>query len=325
MAAHCCESNSKTQRTLTKSIMFGYLRQFCNILFSRSTWITVLGFLLSIFSSQVYDFVSNSRVNYVHLAVLVFSITVISGAFVFGGLEAIKQYRWKKRRFNKPFMTGILESYLDFKRKGKECEPAFCDKTPADWFNAFRSRDPDGEELFNVEKLYWKDVSSKYAALVNPFGEVYIEENRRLMTTYNRIKDFIAEGGIFICTGGFPFYYIWDHIVGRPIDTTPRTIEVIGNRIAKAPWFNESLVAKDFGVVFRNIPDKPTSTPVYQKNEDLELFGDIENEGGKGVLEFRSPWDDSISIFPALRARHENREAYPIAAVPYGEGYLIIS
>src|SRR6266516_676139 len=44
-------------------------------------------------------------------------------------------------------------------------------------------------------------------ATVNPFGEDYPEEEPESLRSLGRIVEYVEQGGIFVCTGGWPFYY----------------------------------------------------------------------------------------------------------------------
>jgi hypothetical protein len=63
---------------------------------------------------------------------------------------------------------------------------------------------------------------------------------------------------------------------------------------------------------------------VYQKDEDKRIAGDLVNVGGSNkIQEFRAIVKNCIPLLRASRPEPEFKEIYPIAAVPYGWGYLI--
>jgi len=56
------------------------------------------------------------------------------------------------------------------------------------------------------------DMWKKYKVIINPYGEYYFVKNDKELTNFiNTIKTFIENGGIWVHTGGYPFYaaFIW--------------------------------------------------------------------------------------------------------------------
>jgi len=72
---------------------------------------------------------------------------------------------------------------------------------------------------------------------------------------------------------------------------------------------------------------EPVLVKVYQNDKDKEIAGDIVNSGSSDVVRlFRSVTSQSKGWIPFCRAIHPAfGEVYPIAALPYGEGYLIVA
>jgi hypothetical protein len=220
---------------------------------------------------------------------------------------------------------GVLRGYVDDLKKGTECKSMFSGNN--DWFKYFKTITHKNKVLFDTKEIYWTEISSKYAVILNPFGEIYLEEDKRNFVTYEKIKEFIAGGGIFCCTGGFPFYYYWDQTTGLPIDTTPKTRITTSTGLQDIRLFFDSFVTKDFGAIIINFPPQPTLANVYQdKKPDIAFFGDLLNIGGSNqVLEFRSLSEGTRGLIPGLRIRHGDETKFPLAAISYGEGYLIIA
>ena len=62
-------------------------------------------------------------------------------------------------------------------------------------------------------------ISDKFAAIMNPYGKVYLEENVSELKTFKRILKYIAYGGIFLCIGGLAFFYAWSRKTTRKLPT----------------------------------------------------------------------------------------------------------
>ena len=91
--------------------------------------------------------------------------------------------------------------------------------------------------------------------------------------------------------------------------------------------FFDSLVTKDFGAIITNDPPTPTKVKVHQeKKPDVEFFGELCSVGGTDkVWEFRSLSEGTRGLIAGLRAKHNDELKFPLAAISYGSGYLIIA
>lgn len=300
----------------------GKLRRTFLFLLSKTVAAGILGFLLSLFAEEILFAVPQGME--LDLAkVLLFPILILM-IYILGLFDEVKKRWWQWRRFRTPILIGILRGYLDDSKKGSECEPTYSSKKG--WLNYFKEIKSNRKELFAASEIYWSEISSKYAAILNPFGEVYLEKDRRNFLTFDKIKEFMANGGIFCCTGGFPFYYYWDAITRLNVETTPKTRITTPRGIQDIHLFFDSLVTRDFGAIITNDPSKPTPAKVYQERIDIEFFGQLCSVGGTDeVLEFRSLSDGSRGLIPGLRIKHNDGVKFPLAAISYGDGYLIIA
>ncbi len=303
----------------------GRLKRAYLFLFSKTVAAGILGFLLSLLGSEVlYAVPRGMELDFAEILTIPILVLMI---YVLGFFDEAMRHWWEWRRFRSPIKAAVLNGYMD-DSKGIECKPMFSPfSTKERWLDFFKEAGSD-KKFFDANGIDWSAISSKYAVLLNPFGEVYLEKDKRKLLTFERIKEFVADGGIFCCTGGFPFYYYWDAIIGQEMNSTPRTRIASQQGIHDTRLFPDSLVTTDFGVVILNDPQSPTPAQVYQeKKPDIEFFGDLGGIGGSNtVSEFRSPSGNSRGLVPGLRVRHsEGEEKFPLAAISYGQGYLIIA
>ena len=300
----------------------GKLRRVSLFLVSKIIAAAILGFLLSLFSSELL-FAVPTGMELDFAKALLFPILILM-IYILGFFGKARKWWWERKRFRIPIVVGVLKGYLDDSKKGIECKSVFSNN---DWLDYFKGITINGKKSFSVNEIFWSDISSKYAAIINPFSEIYLEIDRRNLLTYEKIKEFIADGGVFCCTGGFPFYYYWDSITGFPVDTTPKTRVTTLTRLEDIRLFYDSLVTKDFGAIITNDPSTPTPIKVYQEQKpDIEFFGELCNIGGTNkVLEFRSLSDGSRGLIAGLRVKHNEEVKFPLAAISYGNGYLIIA
>jgi len=288
---------------------------------SRTLAAGILGFLLSLFATEILFLVPNGlepEVAGFLLVPIVFLMVVVAGF-----IEELRNRWWKWRRIISPIRVGVLGPFFDESKNGAACKTQFSPNTG--WLDFFDKVNVEKKQ-FDVREINWSEISNKFLVLVNPFGEIYLEEDKLKFATYEKIKDFIAKGGIFCCTGGFPFYYFWNEIIGKEIDTTPKTRLISSGTIADPRFFNDSLVSQDFGAIISDVPSKPTLSRSYQDAVDKEYFGDLSSVGGSGIVwEFRSLSEETMHIIPGLRIKHKNETKYALSAIPYGKGFIIIA
>jgi hypothetical protein len=303
-------------------LLMGKLRRVGFFLVSKTVAAGILGFLLSLFSTLIlYAIPIGKELDF---AKALFIPIMILMLYVLGLYNKIMKRCWEYRRFRIPIVIGVLKGYLDDSKKGIECKGAYTQKN---WLDYFNGTDLKVENSFTAKEIFWSEISSEYAAIINPFGEIYLEEDRRTYKTYEKIKEFIADGGIFCCTGGFPFYYYWDHITGLPLDTTPKTRTIQNGSLQDIRLVFDSLVTRDFGAIIIIHSQSATPEKVFQeKKPDIEFFGELCSIGGTDVVsEFRSLSEESRGRIPGLRFKHGDEVKFPLAAIPYGKGYLIIA
>lgn len=158
---------------------------------------------------------------------------------------------------------------------------------------------------------------------------------------FDIIKDYIWDGGIFVNTAGFAFFYAWDVNVEKrqPILDEriylPATIKVNKGQIIIDRFqiflpFAGSLLWKEFNV--RTTSDTPTHSgpfqlKVFQSDADKQIADDLTNIGDSNMIqEFRALTRETKDCIPLLRAyRPDFGEVYPIGAIQYGKGYLIVA
>ena len=314
----------KNLKFLREQLMvMGKLRRTGLFLVSKTIAAGILGFLLSLFAKEVlYAVPAGMELDFAKVLLIPILILMLYVLGLFG--EARKRW-WEWRRFRTPIVIGVLYGYIDDLKKGIECKPMSSAKEG--WLDYLKGVTSEGKRLFDVKGIYSSDLSSKYAAVINPFGEIYLEKDRRNFLTYEKIKEFVADGGIFCCTGGFPFYYYWDSVTGLPVDTTPKTRITTATGVQDIRLFFDSLVTKDFGAIITNDPSTPTQVKVYQeKKPDIQFFGELCSVGGTDkVLEFRSLSEGTRGLIAGLRVKHNDEVKFPLAAISYGNGYLIIA
>jgi len=277
---------------------------------------------ISVFLSTTIAAISNlfSKEYYLYFSLVLFTVIGILGTYL-SLFERIEGYFWK-RSFRKKFqdpLIGIL--------KDEKCPPMFTRFAPEDWRNRFHGK-------YRTKIVSQREICNDFAVIVNPYGETYPEEDLMELRTLERIEKYIANGGIFVHTGGLAFFYGWNgkrnFPTGKEVQlyqgtvSGPNTMVIQPIYAHPSPWsLIETLLRRRFHVA--TTMGKETLVQVFQDKEDRNYVGDIEDAGGiRVVMEFRAVREPTPKCIPFLRAKSDFGTVYPIAAIPYGKGYLII-
>jgi hypothetical protein len=238
-------------------------------------------------------------------------------------VSLLLKYPDLRRRFSLEIIAppllniAILDGYASDRTQEKPCAHTFANVSPKDWSNFIQSTNTKTSFISAAE------IDTCFDAIVNPFGETYPEENWQSRRTYQRILNYIGNGGLFVNVAGFPFFYYWNHAEGRAHPTgrirsffNPTTHSMV-NFIS---WDN-TLLYYDFGVFLD--PRSPTEVAIFQHDEDRRYVGNLMTLGISSVIEFRAVLAGNPNIIPLVRAE-ENR-IYPLAAIEFGNGHLLVS
>lgn len=248
-----------------------------------------------------------------------------------------------EKKFEPPIRIGILNGNVDESDTlEKPCSifPYSEFKSADIWKDRFSTISFSGKNKYIIEKIAVSKVNNEFALIINPFGEAYPEKDIRKRFAFNILRDYIADGGVFVNTAGFPFFYAWDVRQGKEeavVDEKlliPESIQLAEGKVVGIGQFKlllnfaGSLLWREFGALTTS--ETPTFSEIkeldtYQMEEDRKIAGDLVNVGGiNKVNEFRALRKETKDLIPMLRAqRPDFGEIYPIAAIKYGWGYMI--
>lgn len=226
---------------------------------------------------------------------------------------------WQRKRLNQPEIGIISE---------EGCPSPFTRFEPGDWNNKL-----SGESSF----LSVDEIDDEFAVIVNPYGEAYPEKSTIELPIFDEILSFISNGGIFVCAGGYPFFYAWHLDRERQVPLAEDSLSYTGpirrNQALLQPTVTgavsliDTLLTDNFNIK-TTLGDDQART-CSQKSRDQEYAGDLVNVGGiDRIREFRAirePAGDCIPLFRSTVQPQEGEEyqIYPLAAIPFGEGFLI--
>lgn len=291
---------------------------------SKLSWL--LAILIPIFIALLvgYERISLLLAPYYLTVIEVLSIIIVIVIICHIFNKTINDISWlikRKWKFKTPIIAIIKE---------EGCKPKETRYTPSDWRDYF-------DERYETEIISCKKISNRYAVVINPYGEVYPEEDLFVLKTFNRIMEFIKNGGIFVNVGGFAFYYGWDIITKReptPIADVYQFYrgEIKGKVIELHPRQSiKGSLLTNGTLLFERLKITPTfgdheECEIYQTERDKEFIGNLEDVGETNIIEeYRCVREPVSRCQPLLRAKSEiYGEIYPLAATPLGRGYFII-
>ena len=253
----------------------------------------------------------------------------------------------KQQKFQFPIQVAILNGYVE----GPNASETPCASAPFtnfsidDWENFFQGIRIGSQAKYNVTRIPASEISNKFALILNPFGEVYPEKDFQERIVFDIIKNYVADGGLFVTTGGFAFFYGWDvnpNVQGNR--AKPILDERIFVPVRVRPAEQNTFVVEQFRValpfsgslLWRQLAAQTTGdTPlhsgpyegqVYQTQEDQNIVGNLVGIGGSDrIQEFRALTSNSTNCLPLLRLRRPGfGEVYPIGTIHYGRGYFMI-
>ena len=239
-----------------------------------------------------------------------------------------------ERRWRGHKKFGILNGYVEEPEKEKRCTEYVLTADKADfWRNYFSNlRAEDGQKKYDVKEIMAREINDSYSVILNPFGETYPEYDLKGRQVYNIICNYIRNGGVFINTAGFPFFYAWIVSLGRkePISEErlllPRLIKIEGGtfsveQLQTLIGFTGTLYYKDFGAVTTSdtslhsgaIPLKP-----FQMDQDREMFGDLVSNINPDI-HFSENVMATFNLLENMRKKNVRELVFASSSSVYGE------
>jgi len=214
--------------------------------------------------------------------------------------------------------------------------------TPEIWYKLLSSYHLKAEQITDLT------MKNEYSIIVNPFGELCLEEDITNLKTFQRIKEYIKRGGVFVNTAGLAFFYMLNPKTKIEGLTGPMLHTYSGRALTKPAKEDANTYESSIFLQPIVIPDDSSliDTWLYKnfgvrttlesgrtlKAKSVESFNGLIDNGVK-VQEFRSALrceSSEAQLIPIIRSEYvyqptgRKHECYPIAAVKYGIGYLIL-
>lgn len=242
-------------------------------------------------------------------------LLLVSFTKMIEGLLNLAAIKLRARRFVRPRIL-ILNGNLDC-QKVMTPPPYFTDKNPEDWATELKKlRYTWKIELGCIEQIY----SENPDIVINPFGEVYPEEDLSLHTTFTRIRDYVHAGGVYVNVAGYPFYYQYND-VNKKLTEAGR-FEKESQDPDDHTYIIKPLITDVLGIEPKWDQEQKRTTK--QDDSDRYRFGELAGAGGTPETTiFRFYPKLTPNMLPMLYS--EDKENIIIGSVAYGLGHFIFA
>jgi hypothetical protein len=210
---------------------------------------------------------------------------------------------------------GVLNGNIINPIREHKCEREWTNVTPSMWDLILRKEITKRTELITTS-----EINNSYSIIINPFGDVFPEQDTKLHKTFYSICEFVKNGGIFIVTGGAFFsHQNTIHSVKHEWVFT-KTTEGLQS-------LKDSFLFLEFGIQttgdqYQNgqrVLQEPIEIEIYQKPVDKYYMGEMVLPSK--IKRFRASTSETSNYIPFVREKDD--KSYPIVAVRYGKGFLI--
>jgi len=183
-----------------------------------------------------------------------------------------------------------------------QCRRTRTNYGPDEWESLLRSRG------FLTKRLSVRDIGALldepiYEMLVNPFGEDYPEEDNKSERSLNQIVNYVERGGIFVCTGGWPFYFA-DSPRGR-IEGQNRLEKYFHVNVDSGQWWEDN-------------------EPVKQPEGSIALFGPLADKGGTDIVSVWRPIQEKYGAVKKILVATK-RAGIVLGFLPVRRGGIILT
>ncbi len=220
-----------------------------------------------------------------------------------------------RRQYNRLVpKIGILNGYLEDAGKEHKCVPKTANIAGIVWEHELR-KTLSGMHLKRIRRMYTREIDTSFALIMNPYGENYPESDKDLRSTFQSIRAYMRDGGVFFASGA-PFWFHQNTITDKDGQwSVVRTTDGIQQ-------MTDGLCFTSLGVSVTMPDDEPSEVEVYQRDMDQEISGDLVR-GPTKVKRWRAVLSNTPDCLPILREKNDS--SYPLCLVQYNKGFLLHS
>jgi len=209
---------------------------------------------------------------------------------------------------------GILNGYIADASREHKCVPKHTKIAGIVWERELREA-LKGMRLKRIKRLYAGEIDTSFALIINPYGENYPESDTDMRSTFQTIRSYMKNGGIFFASGA-PFWFHQNTVTDK--DGQWSVIRTIDN----LQLMTEGLCFTSLGISVTMPKNEPLAVEVYQRGVDQQLAGDL-LDGATKLIRWRAILPKTPDCVSLLREKEDR--SYPLCAVQYDKGFLLHS
>ena len=209
---------------------------------------------------------------------------------------------------------GILNGYVEDAGREHKCVPKQAKIAGIVWERELRKA-LRGMHFKRIKRLYAGEIDSSFVLIMNPYGENYPESDTDMRSTFQSIRSYMKNGGVFFASGA-PFWFHQNTVTDE--DGKWSVIKTKDGR----QLMKDGLCFTSLGISVTMQEDEPLTVEVYQRGIDQEIAGDLLN-GATKLNRWRAILPQTPDCLPLLREKEDL--SYPLCAVQYDKGFLLHS
>ncbi|MDO9558746.1 MAG: hypothetical protein Q7I89_03575 [Syntrophales bacterium] len=251
-------------------------------------------------------------------AIVIFLLAVFLILSGFGVIErALKKTRLKFRSLQwLPPKVGIL---CGISHSGKDLIPmAWSDISPEEWVNEVQNTAKSFGKRITTKLIYADAPLDSYDAVINPFGGNYPETSFDGFPMYNKILEYIRQGGLFVNVADIPTYWAYNPWLKRSLDRTPAVYGVAGEEVR---YFQQVPLMKELALRVNNV--ESLGPPVWAVQIDNRYIS-CDNIMSS-LLASRAVFVEGNVDSVIVPIKVNGRDMTPLFFCSYGDGRCLIS
>jgi hypothetical protein len=154
----------------------------------------------------------------------------------------LRNSHWIRPRVG--ILCGVSRSCSD------EIPKVWSDITPEEWESEVKATAKGMGKKIRTKLVFANESFESYNAIINPFGGNYPETSFDGFPTYNKLLEYVRNGGLFVNVADIPTYWAYNPRLKRKLDRTPAVYGVAGE---EARFFRRVPLMEELALRVRNV------------------------------------------------------------------------
>lgn len=270
--------------------------------------------ILSVFGPNVLRLFPDGSIG----NLILFMTSIILLLYGFGTIEKVISETRITIRNSRSFcpkvgiFTGVSQNF------DSEIPLVWTDISPEEWKNEIEEIARERGEKIKVKFVFSVDSFDSFNAIINPYGGNYPEVSFGNFPVYDKILNYMRNGGLFVNVADIPTYWAYNPRLNRILDRTPAVYGISGEEVR---FFNRAPLMQELALRIQNIEQlQPPILPFQMLERYSNLNPDITN-----LLPSRAVIIEGNveSVIQPIRIREQDMT--PLFFCNYGDGRCLIS